>query len=65
MSEKVKAGLCVACVRSCLLCGSETWALLKEGQRRVERTENSTVHKMSGIKEGVPVEKIREKDGNN
>ena len=32
---------------SCLLYGSETWALTKESQRKVEGTENRTIRKIS------------------
>ena len=35
----------------------------KESQRKVKGTENRMIRKMSGIKEGVPVEKIRQEMG--
>ena len=60
VSGKVKARMYVTCVRSCLLYGSETWALTKENHRKVECAENRMICKMSGIKDGVPVEKMRQ-----
>ena len=38
VSGKVKGRLYTACVRSCLLYGSETWALTKEYQRKLENS---------------------------
>ena len=50
-----------ACVRSCLLYGSETWALTKVYQRKLENTENRIIGKMYGLREGgIPVEKMRQ-----
>ncbi len=63
VSGKVKARMYVTCVRSCLLYGSETWALTKENQRKVECAENRMIRKMSGVKDGVPVEKMRQEMG--
>ena len=63
VSGIVKARLYEACVRSCMLYGSETWALTKENQRKLERTENMMIRKMCGGGEGVPVEKIRQEMG--
>jgi hypothetical protein len=55
--------LYTACVRSCLLYGSETWALTKEYQRKLENTENRMIRKMYGLREGIPVEKMRQEMG--
>ena len=48
VSGKVKARLYEACVRSCMLYGSETWALTKENQRKLDRTKNMMIRKMCG-----------------
>jgi len=63
VSGKVKGRLYTACVRSCLLYGSETWALTKEYQRKLENTENRMIRKMYGLREGIPVEKMRQEMG--
>ena len=53
VSRKVKDRLYMACVRSCLLYGSETWALTKEYQRKLENTENRMIRKMYRLREGL------------
>ena len=63
VSEKVKGRLYTACVRSCILYGNETWALTKEYQRKLENTESRMIRKMYSLREGIPVEKIRQEMG--
>ena len=63
VSGIVRARLYTTCVRSCLLYGSETWALTKENQRKLEYTENRMIRKMCGRKDGVPVERMRREMG--
>ena len=63
VSGRVKGRLYTACVRSCLLYGSETWALTKEYQRKLENTENRMIRKMYGLRDGIPVEKMRQEMG--
>ena len=40
-----------ACVRSCMVYGSETWALTVENQRRLERAEANAKENMWGYTE--------------
>jgi hypothetical protein len=47
--RSVKGKLYSSCVRSCILYGSETWAVTLEGQRRLERTEMQMVRRMCGV----------------
>ena len=63
VSGKVKGRLYMACVRSCLLYGSETWALKKENERKLANTENRMISKMCRLREGIPVEKMRQEMG--
>ena len=35
------------------------WALTEEYQRKLENTENRMIHLMYGLREGIPVEKMK------
>ena len=61
----MKARLYTACVRSCLLYGSETWVVTKENQRKLESTENRMIRKMYNGKGrgGVSGDMLRQEMG--
>ena len=63
ITGKVKGMLYMACVRSCLLYGSETWALTKENERKLVNTENRMIRKMSRLRDGIPVDMTRQEMG--
>jgi hypothetical protein len=46
--KSVKGKLYAACVRSCMLYGSETWTITLEGQRRLELTDRQMI-RMCGV----------------
>ena len=48
-SMQVRGKLYTACVRSCMIYGSETWALSVENQRRLERTEMQMLRRICGV----------------
>jgi hypothetical protein len=49
MSLKLKGKVYVACVRSTMIYGSETWAMNLDQQNRLERTEMRMVRWMCGV----------------
>ena len=52
-----------ACVRSCMVYGSETWALTVENQRRLERAERQMLKRICGgtLKERISSEELRQR----
>jgi hypothetical protein len=54
-----------ACIRSCMLYGSETWALNRENEIKLERNEMKMVRWMVGTKliERVPSKELRQRLG--
>ena len=46
---KVKGKIYVSCVRSCMLYGSETWAVKEEQVSKLQRTEMRMIRWMSGV----------------
>ena len=48
-SLKMKGQVYTACVRSCMLYGSEAWALKAEHEMKLERTEMRMIRWMSGV----------------
>ena len=49
VSAKVKGRVYEACVRSCMVYGGETWALVGESERKLESTEMRMVRMMCGV----------------
>ena len=62
---KLKGKIYVACVRSAMIYGSETWAMTMEISNRLERTEKQMVRWMCGVqlRDRVPSEELRERMG--
>ena len=59
----LKGKLYSACVRSCLVYGSKTWALTVENQRRLERAERQMLKRICGgtLKERISSEELRQR----
>jgi len=51
VSLKVKGKIYQACVQRVLVYASETWAMKVEDVRRMERTENSMIRRMCGVRQ--------------
>ena len=47
---RVKGRVYEACVRSCMMYGGETWALIGESERKLESTEMRMVRLMCGVR---------------
>ena len=65
MSLKLNGKLYVTCVRSAMICGSETWAMTAEQSGRLEHTEMRVVRWMCGVspRDGVLSAEPRERMG--
>jgi len=61
-SLQLKGKVYATCVRSCLMHGSETWAMKVEHELKMNRTEMSTIRWMCGVKlhERKKSEELRE-----
>ena len=59
----LRSKLYSACVTSCMVYGSEIWALTVENQRRLERTERQMLKRICKLKERISSEELRQKAG--
>ena len=65
ISLKVKGQMYASCVRSCMIYGSETWALKKDSETKIQRTENKMLRLMCNVrlKDRVSSEELRKRIG--